>query len=103
MECPAKWGWGAPTDEQKRLGPLLAGLKKLRQARVTVAIVATAFHKRSLLPLAQRRAFMFEMTRDVPTVDADAGGAGVGDGDNHLGVEDHAPRSEGLPGGADAP
>ena len=30
--------------------------------------MATAFHKRSLLPLAQRWAFMFEMTRDVPWV-----------------------------------
>ena len=53
-------------EEQKRLAPLLAGLAKLRGAEVTAATVATAFHKRSLLPLAQRRAFMFEMTRDVP-------------------------------------
>ena len=30
--------------------------------------MATALHKRSLLPLAQRRAFMFEMTRDVPWI-----------------------------------
>ena len=30
--------------------------------------MATAFHKKSLLPLAQWRAFMFEMTRDVPWV-----------------------------------
>ena len=67
-ECPKKWAWGAPTEEQKRLGPLLAGLKKLRDARVIAAMVATAFHKRSLLPLAQRWAFMFEMTRDVPWV-----------------------------------
>ena len=67
-ECPQKWAWGAPAEEQKRLAPLLAGLKKLRDARVTAAMVAMAFHKRSLLPLAQRRAFMFEMTRDVPWV-----------------------------------
>jgi hypothetical protein len=67
-ECPQKWVWGAPAEEQKRLAPLLAGLKKLRDARVTAATVAMAFHKRSLLPLAQRRAFMFEMTRDVPWV-----------------------------------
>jgi len=65
-ECPQKWVWGAPTEEQKRLAPLLAGLEKLRDAQVTAAMVAMAFHKRSLLPLAQRRAFMFEMTRDVP-------------------------------------
>jgi len=58
--------WGAPTKEQKKLAPLLAGLEKLRDARVTAAMVAIAFHKRSLLPLAQRRVFMFEVTRDVP-------------------------------------
>ena len=44
VEFPVKWGWGAPAEEQKRLGPLLAGLEKLRQARVTTATVATAFH-----------------------------------------------------------
>ena len=65
-ESPQKWVWGAPSEEQKRLAPLLAGLEKLRDARVTT--VATVFHKKSLLPLAQRRAFMFEMTRDVPGV-----------------------------------
>jgi len=57
VECPEKWAWGAPTEDQKRHRTLLAGLEKLRQARVTAATVATAFHKRSLLPLAQRRAF----------------------------------------------
>ena len=67
-ECPQKWVWGAPAEEQKRLAPLLAGLEKLRDARVTAATVATAFHKRSVLSLAQRRAFMFEMTQDVPWV-----------------------------------
>jgi len=67
-ECPTKWVWGAPVEEQKKLGPLLAGLEKLREARVTAATVATAFHKRSLLLLAQQRAFMFELTRDVPWV-----------------------------------
>ena len=56
VECLEKWAWGAPTEEQKRLGPLLVGLKKIHQARVTAATVATAFHKQSLLPLAQRRA-----------------------------------------------
>jgi len=68
VECPAKWGWGAPAEEQRRLDALLEGLEKLRQARVTAATVATAFHKRSLLLLAQRRAFMWEMTREVPWV-----------------------------------
>ena len=65
-EAPQKWVWGAPSEEQKKLAPLLAGLEKLWDARVTAATVAIAFHKRSLLPLAQRRVFMFEMTWDVP-------------------------------------
>ena len=68
IECPVKWGWGAPVDEQKRLDVLLAGLEKLRHAGVTAATVAVAFHKRSLLPLAQRRVFMWEMTRETPWV-----------------------------------
>ena len=62
VECPVKWGWGTPTDEQKRLDVLLAGLEKLYHAGVTAATVAVAFHKRSLRPLAQRRVFMWEMT-----------------------------------------
>jgi len=67
-ECPQKWAWGAPAEEEKRLASLLAGLEKLRDARVIAATVATVFHKRSLLPLAQRWVFMFEMTQSVPWV-----------------------------------
>ena len=70
VECPVKWGWGAPADEQKRLDVLLAGLVKLRHAGVTAATVAVAFHKRSLLPLTQRNVFMWEMTRETPWVGA---------------------------------
>jgi len=36
-EVPMKWAWGAPTEEQKMLAPLLAGLQKLRDAEVTAA------------------------------------------------------------------
>jgi len=53
-ECHQKRVWGAPVEEQKRLASLLAGLEKLRDAQVTAATVATAFHKRSLVSLAQR-------------------------------------------------
>ena len=67
-ECPTKWGWGAPAGEQKRLDVLLAGLEKLCHADVTAATVAVTFHKRSLLPLAQRVVPMWEMTRDTPWV-----------------------------------
>ena len=67
-ECPLKWAWGAPSEEQKRLAPLLAGLEKLRDAQLTAATMATAFHKKSMLPLAQRRVFMFEMRPGVPWV-----------------------------------
>jgi len=59
---------GHPPEEQRRLDALLAGLKKLRHAGVTAATVAVAFHKRSLLPLAQRNVFMWEMTRETPWV-----------------------------------
>jgi len=31
-------------------------------------MVAVAFHMRSLLPLAQRRAFMWEMTQETPWI-----------------------------------
>jgi hypothetical protein len=68
LECPTKWGWGAPAGEQKRLDNLLAGLEKLRHAGVTAATVAVAFHKRSLLPLAQRVVPMWEMTSDTTWV-----------------------------------
>ena len=70
VECPVKWGWGAPVEEQRRLNALLEGLEKLRHAGVTTATVAVAFHKRSLLPLAQRNVFMWEMTRGTPWVGA---------------------------------
>jgi len=66
VECPAKWGWGAPAEEQKRLDVLLTGLVKLRHTDVNVATVAVAFHKQSLLPLAQRAVPMWDMTRDTP-------------------------------------
>ena len=70
VECPVKWGWGAPVEEQRRLNALLEGLEKLRHAGVTTATVAVAFHKRSLLPLAQRNVFMWEMTREIAGVGA---------------------------------
>ena len=67
-ECLDKWGWGAPTVEHKRLYPLLAGLAKLRQEGVTTAMVAVAFHKRRVLPLAQRVLLMWEMTPEASLV-----------------------------------
>jgi len=67
LECPAKWGWGAPAREQKRLDTLLAALEKLRHAGITMAMVAVAFHKQSLMPLAQRVLTMWEMTPDAPS------------------------------------
>jgi len=66
LECPAKWGWGAPAGEQKRLDTLLVALKKLRHASVTATMVAVAFHKRSLVLLAQRVLTMWEMNPNAP-------------------------------------
>jgi len=65
-ECPAKWGWGSPAADQKKLVPLFEALAKLRHEGVTTAMVAIAFHKRSLLPLAQRVLPMWEMTPNAP-------------------------------------
>jgi len=95
--------WGAPSEEQKRLAPLLAGLGKLCDARVTAATMVTAFHKRSLLPLAQRRAFMLEMSRDVPWAGTRMLVEPASASNSCPGRKDHAPGPEELPGGADAP
>ena len=67
-ECLEKWGWGTPAVEHKKLDPLLDGLAKLRQEGVTVAMVAVAFHKRCVLPLAQWVLLMWEMTPEVSLV-----------------------------------
>ena len=97
-------GVGAPAEEQKRLAPLLAGLQKLREARVTVATVATAFHKRSLLSLAQRRVPIFGMTRDVPWAGTRMLAEPISTSDIAARVEKTTqPGDEELPDGADAP
>ena len=64
-EAPEEWHWGVVAGQQKRLDPLLRGLAKLRENEVTAATVAYAFRKRSLLPLAQRREFMYKAARDA--------------------------------------
>jgi hypothetical protein len=61
IERPQKWKWGALAVEQKKLDPLLDGLAVLRKEHLTTASVVTAFHKRHVLPLAQRALFMYQM------------------------------------------
>ena len=68
MECPNKWWWRAPAVEHKKLDPLLEAVAKVLRDGVTTATVAVAFHKRSVLPLAQRVLTMWEMTLDVSPV-----------------------------------
>jgi len=102
-ESPQKWVWGAPTEEQKKLAPLLAGLEKLRDARVTAATVATAFHKRSLLPLAAASIHVRDDPGRPLGRDEDVGRADIGIGYRRPGGEDDAPGYEELPGGANAP
>jgi len=66
-ECLEKWVWGAPAAKQKKLDPLLEALAKLRQEGITATTVAIAFHKRSILPLAQLVLPMWDMTPNAPS------------------------------------
>ena len=56
---------GAPAVEQKKLDPLLDGLAILRQEGVTATIVVAAFHKRCVVPLAQRPLALYQMTPEA--------------------------------------
>jgi hypothetical protein len=67
-ECPEKWQWGAPVAEQKKLGPLLDGLATLRREGVTTATLVAAFHKRRVLPLAQRALFLYQMMPEASLI-----------------------------------
>ena len=54
-DCPEKWRYGVPREEQPRLQPLLDGLEKLRNRCLTAAMVVAAFHRWRVLPLMARR------------------------------------------------
>ena len=65
-DCPEKWRYGIPREEQPRLQPLLDGLEKLRIRCLTTAVVVVTFHHRRVLPLMARRRRLFDMRPDEP-------------------------------------
>ena len=47
-DCPEKWGYGVPKEDQPKLQRLLEGLERLRGRCLTVAVVVVAFHEHGL-------------------------------------------------------
>jgi hypothetical protein len=56
------WLYGTPHDRQKNLEPLLKALVVLRKGGLTAVGVIAAIHRRRVLPLAERRLPLWEMT-----------------------------------------
>ena len=65
-DCPEKWRYGVPREEQPKLQPLLEGLERLRSRCLTAAVVVAALHRRRVLPLMAWRRRLFEMTLAKP-------------------------------------
>jgi hypothetical protein len=59
------WCYGTPHDRQKNLEPLLKALEALQKAGLTAAGVIAAIHLRRVLPLAERRLPLWEMTPEA--------------------------------------
>jgi hypothetical protein len=59
------WRYGTPHDRQKNLEPLLKALEALRKGGLTVAGVIAVIHRRRVLPLAERRLPLWEMTPEA--------------------------------------
>jgi hypothetical protein len=59
------WRYGTPHDRQKNLEPLLKALEVLRKGGLTAAGVIAAIHRRRVLPLAERRLQLWEMTPEA--------------------------------------
>jgi hypothetical protein len=59
------WRHGTPHERQKNLEPLLQALKALREGGLTAAGVVAAIHRRRVLPLAERRLPLWEMTSEA--------------------------------------
>jgi hypothetical protein len=59
------WRHGTPHERQKNLEPLLEALKALREGGLTAAGVIAAIHRRRVLPLAERRLPLWEMTPEA--------------------------------------
>ena len=65
-DCPEKWGYGVPKEDQPKLQPLLEGLERLRGHGLMAAMVVAAFHRRRVLPLMAQRRRLFDMRPDEP-------------------------------------
>jgi hypothetical protein len=59
------WRHGTPHERQKNLEPLLQALEALREGGLTAAGVIAAIHRRRVLPLAERRLSLWEMTSEA--------------------------------------
>jgi hypothetical protein len=59
------WRHETPHDRQKNLEPLLKALEALRKGGLTAAGVIAAIHHRRVLPLAERRLPLWEMTPEA--------------------------------------
>jgi hypothetical protein len=59
------WCYETPHDRQKNLQPLLKALEVLRKGGLTAAGVIAAIHRRRVLPLAERRLPLWEMTPEA--------------------------------------
>jgi hypothetical protein len=59
------WRYGTPHDRQKNLEPLLKALEVLWKWGLTAAGVIAAIHRRRVLPLAERRLPLWEMTLEA--------------------------------------
>jgi hypothetical protein len=53
MSREDNWTYGVIEEEKPKLQPLLDALRRLRQRGLTAGMVATAFHRRRVLPLMQ--------------------------------------------------
>ena len=65
-DCPEKWGYGVPKEDQPKLQPLLEGLERLWGRCLTAAVVMAAFHRRRVLPLMAQRWRLFDMRPNEP-------------------------------------
>jgi hypothetical protein len=59
------WRHGTPHERQKNLEPLIKALEALRKGGLTAAGVIAAIHRRRVLPLAERRLPLWEMTPEA--------------------------------------
>jgi hypothetical protein len=59
------WRYGTPHERQKNLEPLLKALEVLRKGGLTASGVIAAIHRRRVLPLAERRLPLWEMTLEA--------------------------------------